>query len=162
MKKPFLGLSLLAGLGVVLVACGDDGSGDNGGCPTGEVACVDDADGCIPEADATLAWVQTNVFDVHGCAASAACHNGQGVDPRAAFDLGDQQASFQSLVGVESVEAAPQLRVEAGDSDASYLINKLTGIDMAEGVLMPLGAMVPLCDAKIDGVRAWIDDGAAP
>ena len=156
---------MVFGLGVLMTACGDDGGasatgGSNGACPTGEVACVDDADGCIPASDDTLAWVQANVFDEHGCASSAACHNGESPDPRAAFDLSNEQASFDALVDVESVEAAPTLLVAPNDSTASYLVNKLTGVGMAEGGIMPLGAQRALCDAKIDGVRAWIDAGA--
>ena len=158
MKKSVLGLSLLFSLGVLMTACGDDGDSTSG-CTTGEVDCDGE---CITESDATLAWVQANVFDVHGCASSAACHNGQSVDPRAAFDLSDEQASFDSLVGVDSVEAAPTLLVAPNYSAASYLVNKFTGVGMAEGAIMPLGALEPLCDAKIDGVRAWIDAGANP
>jgi hypothetical protein len=42
-------------------------------------------------------------------------------------------------------------------------MNKLTGVDMAPSTqLMPIGATTPLCDAKLDGVRAWIDAGANP
>ena len=157
MKKFSLGLSLLVGLGVFMTACGDSGSTS---CPSGQVDC----DGmCIPQADSTLVWVQANVFDVNGCAASAACHNGENIDPREDLDLGTEQASFDSLVGVESSQASPDVLVVANDSDSSYLMNKLLGEDMADGtLLMPLGATSPLCDAKLDGVRAWIDAGAAP
>lgn len=159
--KTFLRMSLLVGLGVSMVACGDDsGSSNNNDCSAGEVDC----DGtCIPEADSTLAWVQSNVFAVHGCAVSSSCHNGQNINPLQDLDLSTEQTSFDSLVNVTSSQADPSVLVVPGDSGSSYLINKLTGQDMAEGTdLMPQLATEPLCDAKIDGVRAWIDDGANP
>ena len=163
MMKIRVGLSLLASLGVLLVACGDSGSDDGGGCETGEVECSDSSTGCIPESDGSLAWVQSQVFDVHGCAVSGSCHNGANPDPRASFDLSDEAASFASLVDVPSEEVGPKLLVAPNDVDGSYLINKLTGEGMAPGTqLMPIGAVSPLCDAKIDGVRAWINAGATP
>ena len=62
-------------------------------------------------------------------------------------------ASFASLVDVPSEEVGPTLLVAPNDVDGSYLINKLTGEGMAPGTqLMPIGAVSPLCDAKIDGV----------
>ena len=125
---------MLAGLGVLMVACGDSSS-DNGGegCETGEVECGDSSTGCIPEADGSLAWVQSQVFDVHSCASSGSCHNGTNPDPRVGFDLSDEAASFESLVNVESEEVGPKLLVAPNDVDGSYLVNKLTGEDMAPG-----------------------------
>ncbi len=164
MKKSALGLSLLLGLGVLMTACGDDGgasaTGGTNGCPTGEVACSDEPDGCLPEADATLAWVQANVFDKHACA-NAGCHNGANPDMREDLDLTSEQSSFDTLVGVESQQTAPQLLVEPSNSGASHLVDKLLGENLPLGtLLMPLGATEPLCAAKIDGVEAWIDAGA--
>ena len=155
MKNFSLGLSLLVGLGVLMTACGDSGSGSS--CSSDQVDC----DGtCIPAADSTLTWVQANVFDVHGCAASS-CHDGQNPSPLEDLDLRNEQASFETLVGVESSQASPSVLVVASDSESSYLMNKMLGVGMADGtLLMPFGATSPLCDAKLDGVRAWIDAGA--
>ena len=157
MKNFALGLSLLVSLGVSMIGCGDSTSS---GCESGQVSCDG---GCIPEADSSLAWVQTNVFDVHSCAASS-CHDGQNVDPREDLDLRTTQMSYDTLVDVESQQMAPNsLLVAPNDSSASYLIDKLLGRNLAEGTaLMPSGAVTPLCAAKIDGVRAWIDAGANP
>ena len=158
-KNP-LGLSLLAGLGVMLMACGSDSGGSSGDCPSGEVAC---GDRCIPEADGSLAWVQGEVFDPAGCAASSACHNGANPDPAIGFNLSDEATSFDSLVDQESSQVPPTLLVEPNDVEGSYLVNKLTGQGIAPGTrLMPFGATEPLCDARIDGVRAWIEAGANP
>jgi len=162
-KNPF-GLSLLLSLGVVFTGCGSDDDGGTGGssgnCPSGEVEC---GDLCIPEADGTLEWVQAEVFDTTGCAASSACHNGMNPDTAIGFDLSDEASSFDSFVDVESSQAPPKVRVAPNDVEGSYLVNKLTGEGMAPGtLLMPFGATQPLCDARIDGVRAWIEAGANP
>lgn len=167
MIKNRVGLSLLAGLGMVLVACGSEsdgnsGTGGDGGssgnCPTGEVECGDD---CIPAADGSLAWVQAEVFDTYGCAASGACHDGTNPIPSIGFDLTDAAASHAALVNVESAQVGPKLRVAPNDVEGSYLVNKLTGEGIADGTSrMPLGSTEPLCDAVIDGVREWIEAGA--
>jgi hypothetical protein len=143
------------------MGCGSDSSSDGGSssCESGEVECGTD---CIPESDGSLAWVQANMFEVNSCAASS-CHDGNSLDQRQDLDLTSEAASYASLVDVESSQAAPRVLVVPSDSGSSYLVNKLTGVDMASGTnLMPTGAMEPLCDAKIDGVRAWIDAGANP
>ena len=159
MMKHRVGLSLLAGLGVFLVACGSD---DSSGSPCGpdQVECESS---CIPAPDGSLGWVQAKVFDTYGCASSAACHNGTNPLPAVGFNLSNESESFASLVNVESVQDAPKLRVAPNDVNGSYLINKLTGVGLAPGTqLMPLGAPMPICDAAIDGVRDWINDGANP
>ncbi len=157
MKNSFFVLPLLACMGVLMVACGDSSSGSSG-CADGEVACGQD---CIPESDASLAWVQANVFAVNGCSA-AACHDGNNVSTLEDLDLTSEQASYDSLVGVDSSQSEAVLVVES-DASSSYLMNKLTGVDMAPSTqLMPIGATTPLCAAKLDGVRAWINAGAAP
>lgn len=160
MIKNRMGSSLLACLGVMSMACGSDGGGSSEDCQGGEVECSDE---CIPQTDGSLAWVQREVFDPSGCAASSACHNGTNPNPEIGFDLTDEAASFDSLVDEESSQMPPMLLVDPGDVDGSYLVNKLTGEGIAPGTgLMPLGAQQPLCNARIDGVRAWIEAGAAP
>ena len=148
---------MLACMGVLMVACGDSSS-ESSACNTGEVQC---GETCIPESDASLAWVQANVFDVNGCSA-ATCHAGDNVSTLEDLDLTSEQASYDSLVGVDSSQSDGVLVVES-DAGSSYLINKMTGVDMAPMTqLMPIGATTPLCDAKLDGVRAWINAGASP
>jgi hypothetical protein len=52
------------------------------------------------------------------------------------------------------------MRVLPGNSNSSYLINKLTGLNMCFGSKMPkFGSLSP---TEIDTVRAWIDSGAGP
>jgi hypothetical protein len=63
-------------------------------------------------------------------------------------------------VSIDSMEVPMKLRVAPGDSSASYLMNKLLGVDMATDTeQMPLEG-TPLCEARLDAVRAWIDAGA--
>ncbi len=99
----------------------------------------------------TLASVQANIFDP----ACIICHAG------AKAPLGlrlDAAGSFTNLVGVPSQESASTLRVNPGDPDGSYLIQKLEG-NASEGEQMPLGGP-PIPQATINFVRQWISDGA--
>lgn len=157
MKKTPLGLSLLAGLGVLMAACGDDGGSGGNGCPSGQVSC----DGvCINEVTPTLGGdngVQAAVFSL-SCAFSN-CHGTQGA-MQAGLELSSVATSEANLVGVDSAQVPTSLRVAAGDSGASYLMNKLRGdAGMAPTTQqMPVGGM--LCEARLEAVRQWIDDGA--
>jgi hypothetical protein len=74
------------------------------------------------------------------------------------MDLTNADASMVALVGVASVEQSSLQRVEAGDPDNSYLVQKLEGT-AAAGARMPLGG-APLDQATIDAIRQWIADGA--
>jgi hypothetical protein len=153
MKKTPLGLSLLAGLGVLMAACGDSGSGTS--CPSGQVDCNGI---CIDEIEPTLASIQTQIFAL-SCAASS-CHDDN--LPAAELNLSSAVDSGMNLVGVNAFQAPSELRVTAGDSDASYLVNKILGVDIANGTgRMPLNDQgIVLCDPQVDAIRQWIDDGA--
>lgn len=153
MKKTLLGLSLLAGLGVLMAACGSDGSS----CPSGEVDC----DGtCIETIEPNLASIQAQIFD-RSCAASS-CHDAN--LPASSLNLSNAVDSALNLVEINSVEVPSKLRVAPGDSGASYLVNKITGVDMAPGTQrMPQNNDgIVLCDPQIDAIQQWIDDGALP
>jgi hypothetical protein len=146
MKKFALGLSLLLSLG--LVGCGDSG------CADGQVPCDGE---CIDAIEPTLASIQPGVFDV-SCTASP-CHDAD--LPAESLDLSTLAQSEMSLVGVNSVQVPASLRVASGDSSASYLMNKLLGVDIALGTTrMPQLAPEGLCQSKIDVIREWIDLGA--
>jgi len=151
MKKFALGLSLLVSLGVPMIGCGDSSSG---GCPTGKVACDGD---CVDEILPTLTSIQSEVFDV-SCAASK-CHDND--LPEAMLDLSTVTQSELNLVDINSVQVPSSLRVAPTDSAASYLMNKLLGVDMAAGTTrMPQLDADGLCSPKIEAIRSWIDDGA--
>ena len=150
MKNFALGLSLLVGLGVSMIGCGDSSSG---GCPDGKVACDGD---CIDEILPTLTSIQGEVFDI-SCTASA-CHDAE--FPEAMLDLSSAIQSGLNLVDINSVQVPSSLRVAPGDSSASYLMNKLLGVDMALGTTRMPQLDNALCTPRIEAIRQWINDGA--
>jgi hypothetical protein len=169
MNKSLLGLSLLLGSGVWMVGCGDDGSSDAcesgtfecGGtcipeCESGTVEC--DCT-CIPEIDPTLAGadgIQERVFE--GSCAFTNCHGAEG-SPQADLELSSATVSADNLIDVVSTEV-DGLRVAPGNASASYLLDKLLGQNLALGTARMPNVGVPLCDAKIQAVEAWIASGA--
>ena len=66
-------------------------------------------------------------------------------------------SSHANLVGIASTQDAGIQRVNAGDPNASYLIQKLEGT-AATGDVMPPSGGIPQAD--IDVVREWISAGA--
>ena len=104
----------------------------------------------------TLDSIQANVFEP-SCALSG-CHDGGGTGLPRGMDLSSADASFDALVGVDSVQVPGLPRVTPNDADSSYLVDKLEG-NQAVGTRMPQGG--PFLDqATIDVIRAWIDNGA--
>jgi len=87
------------------------------------------------------------------CAGSL-CHAGN--RPAGGLSL-DPGRAYSNLVGVAS--DCGNVRVAPGLPEASYLINKLTGVGMCKGNRMPL-RLPALSNATIDVMRAWICGGA--
>ena len=135
-----------------MLGCGDSSS--SGGCADGQVSC----DGaCVNEILPTLTSIQAEVFDV-SCATSA-CHDAD--LPAEMLDLSTVAQSNANLVDVDAVQVPSSLLVASGDSDASYLMNKLLGVEMADDTTrMPQLDPDGLCTPKIEAIRQWIDDGA--
>lgn len=106
----------------------------------------------------TLDSIQANIL-APTCAVSG-CHSGPpGPDLPTGMDLSSTDASFASLVGVDSLQVPAINRVSSGDADNSYLIQKLEGTAAAGG-RMPQGG--PFLDqATVDVIRVWIDNGAS-
>ena len=104
----------------------------------------------------TLDSIQANVLG-QSCALSG-CHDGGGSGLPRGMDLSSADASFNALVGVDSLQVPGLQRVTPNDADASYLVNKLEGTQ-AVGSRMPQGGPF-LEQATIDVIRAWIDNGA--
>jgi hypothetical protein len=128
----------------VLTACAGNGEGldENGQPQQGDTGAL----------QPTFQSIQDHVFTP----VCTACHAG------AAAPLGlrlDEGASYAMLVNAPSVEASALLRVQPGDPDASYLIQKLEGT-AAVGARMPLNGP-PLPQQTIAVIRQWITDGAA-
>ncbi|MGI9258087.1 MAG: Ig-like domain-containing protein [Gammaproteobacteria bacterium] len=137
---------------IVLSACGSGGGGGNTGTGGGAGGGGTGGGGgntLIP----TIESIQTNVFDqlCISCHIGATAPGGLRLDDANAFAL---------LVGVASVQNAALLRVDPGNPDDSYLIDKLEGTHTVGG-RMPLGG-TPMPQADIDVVRQWITDGAMP
>ena len=96
--------------------------------------------------------IQASVF-TPDCATSG-CHAGG--NPSAGLNL-EEANSYAMLVGIQSGQDAGLQRVEAGDPDNSYLVQKLEGT-ASSGQQMPPGAALP--QSEIDVIRQWITDGA--
>ena len=105
-------------------------------------------------SSATLSQIQTQVFTP----ICSGCHSGAGGVLPGVMNL-TAGNSFTSLVNVASIQVATIDRVEPGDPDNSYLIQKLMGT-AAVGDRMPQGG-TPLDQATMDMIRQWITDGAA-
>jgi hypothetical protein len=131
---------------LMFVGCAGDGTGlDENGRPVGEGG----AGELAPQFDS----IQANVFTP----VCTACHSG------AAAPLGlrlEEGASFALLVNAPSTEVPGLLRVNPGNPDSSYLIQKLEGT-AAVGGRMPLGGS-PLPAETIAVIRQWIAEGAQP
>ncbi len=106
----------------------------------------------------TLLSIQDNVFTP----VCSGCHSGPASsdvnDLPAGMDLSSLSLSFMSLVDVPSLQDGAFDRVEPGDPDASYLIQKLEGTASTGGRMPFGGPFLPQSD--IDVIRQWIDDGA--
>ncbi|MGB5257190.1 MAG: Ig-like domain-containing protein [Woeseiaceae bacterium] len=86
--------------------------------------------------------------------ASSSCHGGG--NPAAGLSL-EASSSHANLVGIASTQDAGIQRVNAGNANTSYLIQKLEGT-AATGTVMPPAGGIPQVD--IDMVRQWITAGA--
>jgi uncharacterized protein (TIGR03118 family) len=104
----------------------------------------------------TLATLQSTIFGP----ICSTCHTGGGASLPSSMNLSSQAATAAALIGVNSQEAPALKRVMAGDANNSYVVQKVEGT-AAVGGRMPLGG-APLSQANIDGIRAWIQAGAAP
>jgi len=86
------------------------------------------------------------------------CH--QGATASGGLNL-ENGLSYKNLVNVESTQS-PLMLVAPGDSDGSYLLNKLQGTQGqvgGSGLRMPYGAP-PLQQSQINLVQQWIEQGA--
>jgi hypothetical protein len=126
-----------------LIGCGSgDGSDDDE---------MDDPGGIQP----TLQSIQTNVFTP--ICAVPGCHVGAGAQQGLMLDSVNN--SFLDLVGVNSSELPSLLRVDPGNPDNSYLVQKVEGAPNISGLQMPLN-QPPLSTDQIDAIRQWILNGA--
>jgi hypothetical protein len=73
----------------------------------------------------------------------------------------DAANSYAMIVGVPSNEVPALKRINPGNPDASYLVQKIQGI-AAQGVRMPANGPPYLSQEQIDLVRRWVAGGALP
>lgn len=131
----------------ILCGCGGSGEGlDQNGRPISE-------GGADTPLTADFQSIQDHVFTP----ICAQCHAGASAPLGFRLDAGN---AYAMLVNTPSVEVSSLKRVEAGDPDSSYIVQKIQGT-AAVGGQMPLG-QTPLPQATIDVIRQWIANGALP
>ncbi|MBW3568476.1 MAG: hypothetical protein KY410_11070, partial [Proteobacteria bacterium] len=148
--------ALFATAMLTVSACGGGGGGGGGAMdPGGGYGGGGDGGDGGGDGDtlvATLDSIQDNVFTP----ICTQCHTGASAPQGLRLEEG---VSYGMLVNVASTEVPSLLRVEPGNPDDSYLIQKLEGT-AAVGDRMPLGGPY-LPQADIDVIRQWITDGAS-
>src|SRR5262249_46601449 len=101
---------------------------------------------------ATFQSIQDNVFTP----ICTACHIGGSAPEGLQLDAAH---SYSLLVGMASAEQPSVMRVQPGDPDSSYIIQKLEGAPSTSGERMPRGGPY-LSQSTIDVIRQWITNGA--
>ena len=135
--------ALIAANAAVLSGCAGNGEGlDQNGRP---------ADGGPAPLEATFESIQENVFTP----ICTQCHIGAQAPVGLRLDA---ESSYAMLVNTPSGEVPGLRRVQPGNPDASYLIQKLQGT-AAVGARMPLNNPA-LPQSTIDIIRQWIANGA--
>jgi hypothetical protein len=129
-------------LAIALLGCGVDTAED--------VACT-------APAQPDLRWLSDNVF-APSCG-GAACH-GDAPSARGGLTLDAPPGRIHGELLAAAVEDAAQgsPRIAPGSCENSYLYRKLTGEGIGGTTRMPPD--VPLCQAHIDAICAWIESGA--
>jgi len=158
MNRVFFVASALVGVSLGIVGCSSDGSPNGGSCPGDQVRC----DGVCIDIESTLEGangIQEVVFDV-SCAAFRNCHGGEGI-AQAGLELSSAEVSQANLVDFPSTQVPGRARVESGNSDNSYLMDKIRGENLAPDTSrMPIGDV--LCDQKVTAIENWINDLPQP
>jgi hypothetical protein len=104
----------------------------------------------------TFSQIQAQIF-TPTCAKSD-CHAGStGGQEGLILDPG---VSYGLLVNHPATENSTLDRVEPGDPERSYLILKLRGDPSISGVRMPYDGPPYLSPQQIEGIAAWIREGA--
>lgn len=137
---------------VVSSSAGDvldgNGNGNAGGNYNSDFAVM-----AAAPSGATFSAIQSNIFNV-SCALSG-CHTGG--SPTGGMNLSEGMA-YTNIVGVASSEVPGLQRINPGNADDSYMVQKLEGT-AAVGAQMPFGS-APLSTASIQNLRDWIEAGA--
>lgn len=138
LRKGFFLLPLFA-----IAGCAGSGEGlDQGGRPI--------PPGPPPNTD--FAEIQSTIFGPR----CSHCHSGAGAPQGLRLDAGN---SYALLVNVASSEVPALLRINPGNPDASYLVQKIRG-NAAVGARMPADGPPYLPQDRIDLIRRWVAAGA--
>jgi mono/diheme cytochrome c family protein len=128
---------------LVLSACAGNGEGLD---PNGEPIVA----GPAPNSD--FQEIQATIFTP----VCTACHVGANAPQGLRLDAAN---SYALLVNVASAEVPALMRINPGNPDASYLVQKIQGT-AAVGGRMPLNGPPYLSQTQIDLVRRWVSAGA--
>jgi hypothetical protein len=108
----------------------------------------------MPPANSDFQEIQDTVFTP----ICTACHIGANAPQGLRLDAAN---SYALLVNVASNEVPGLKRVNPGDPDTSYIVQKIQGT-AAVGVRMPANGPPYLPQDRIDLIRRWITSGAPP
>src|SRR5262245_20381577 len=107
----------------------------------------------VPPGNSDFQEIQDTVFTP----ICTQCHVGANAPQGLRLDAAN---SYAMLVNTASNEVPTLLRVDPGNPDQSYIVQKISGT-AAVGGRMPLG-QAPLPQDRIDLIRQWIAAGAQP
>src|SRR6188768_508197 len=107
-----------------------------------------------PPAASDFQQIQDTIFTP----ICTACHIGANAPQGMRLDAAN---SYAMIVGVPSNEVPGLMRINPGNPDASYLVQKIQG-NAAQGVRMPANGPPYLTQEQIDLVRRWVAAGAPP
>jgi hypothetical protein len=139
-------------LGSLCLMCIQGCSGNGQGLDANGEPLVIGGDVTQPLSDDFVS-IQANVFTP----ICTKCHIGGSAPEGLRLDAAN---SYNLLVGVPSTEVPSLFRVNAGDPDSSYIIQKLEG-HASVGAQMPFGGPY-LSTTTIGFIRQWISNGAPP
>jgi hypothetical protein len=119
-------------------------------CAAGEMCLGGTCQGCGP----TVSFA-AQVQPIFNADCTSNCHSGNRPAGNLSLVSG---AAYAELVNVVST-CGGKKQVDPGSPSTSYLVNKVTGVGMCSGGIMPkMGG--ELTTAQIAAIRAWICQGA--
>jgi hypothetical protein len=147
----------IAALACLLGGCGNGSPGGGGGSGTDGGIGGFDCTGASPSFSKDV----TPLFS--SCSGSEICHGGGLVHPGGGTGGSSSPWPYDSLVNVPAsrdVCSSAGVLAKPGSLDESYLMHKLTGVDMCPGTnRMPLGGS-ELPTGEIQTIADWICQGA--
>ncbi|MDA0336177.1 MAG: hypothetical protein O2782_13515 [bacterium] len=136
-------------LALTALGCGGDGSTLG---PDGTPLAEDGTGDGDPTVAVTLAQLSSDIFTPK-CATSG-CHSGG--SPAQGMSLTSANVAA-ATIGVASAQVANLKRIDPGNPDGSYLLQKVRGT--GAGSQMPLGG-APLSASEIQLIVDWVSAGA--